>query len=204
MFSGIVKGTGRILEQSDAGGDRRIVIGFAGVLDEPPAVGASVAVNGACVTATAAAQECFEADLSQETLSVTTFPSLRPGARVNLEPSLKLGDPLDGHLVSGHVDGVGRVTDVRPVARSLRLAIELPADLARYAARKGSLAVDGVSLTVNDVAGRVVEVNIVPHTLETTIIAEYRPGTAVNIEVDMLARYVERLASRPAESSRPT
>src|SRR5690606_11801620 len=110
-------------------------------------------------------------------------------------PSLALGDPLDGHLVSGHVDGVGRVVAVEASARSLVLAIDVPPELARYVARKGSIAIDGVSLTVNDVAGDRFSVNIVPHTRDATIIAHYRPGTPVNIEIDMLARYVERMLS---------
>lgn len=202
MFSGIVRGTGRVLEIVERGGDRHVVIGFAGVPMAAPAVGASVAVNGVCLTATASAPERFEADVSRETLAVTTFASLGAGARVNLEPSLKVGDALDGHLVSGHVDAVGRVAAVRAAGRSLQVAIELPPALARYVARKGSVAVDGVSLTVNDVTDSVFEVNIVPHTRDTTIIGDYREGTAVNLEVDMLARYVERMLAETAGGGR--
>lgn len=194
VFSGIVTGVGRIAELSDSGGDLRLAVDYAGVALEPPRIGASVAVNGVCLTATASAPDRFEADVSSETLSATNFAAYSVGSRVNLEGPLRLGDPLDGHLVTGHVDGVGRVSDVQDSARSRVLKIELPAALARYVARKGSVTVDGVSLTVNAVAERHFEVNIVPHTLDMTIIPDYRPGTTVNIEIDILARYVERLA----------
>jgi riboflavin synthase len=193
VFSGIVRGVGRIAEQVDAGGDRRLVIDYAGVPMRPPAIGASVAVNGVCLTATSSTAERFAVDVSGETLAVTAFRDYGVGTRVNLEPALALGDPVDGHLVSGHVDGVGRVTALGRAARSVTLTIELPAELARYVARKGSIAVDGASLTVNAVAGNAFDVNIVPHTLGMTIIPEYRQGTAVNIEIDIVARYVERL-----------
>ncbi|WP_428099967.1 riboflavin synthase [Candidatus Rariloculus sp.] len=193
MFSGIVRSVGRLLERTDAGGDARLSIGYEaaelGVL-EP---GSSIAINGACLTATASRPDHFEADVSTQTLSATTFATLTVGSRLNLEPSLRVGDPVDGHLVSGHVDGVGRVVEIRPAARSTFIAIELPAELSRYVARKGSIAVDGVSLTVNAVSGRRFEVNIVPYTSESTVISGYEPGTAVNIEIDMIARYLERL-----------
>lgn len=204
MFSGIVKGTGRVLECVDMGGDRRVVIGFDGVPMAPPEIGASIAVNGVCLTAAAVDRHRFTADISRETVAVTTLGALEPDARVNLEPSLRLGDPLDGHIVSGHVDGVGRVVTVEPAARSLVFGIELPAGLAHYVARKGSIAVDGVSLTVNSIDGDRFDVNIVPHTRDTTIIADWREGTAVNIEIDMLARYVERIlsAEQRSEASR--
>src|SRR5690606_7050945 len=156
-------------------------------------IGASIAVNGACLTAIELGADRFAADVSAATLAVTTLGRLEAGARVNLEPSLKLGDPLDGHLVLGHVDGVGRVTAVRSDGRSRVIEIEVPPGLERYVARKGSIAVDGVSLTVNAVDGRRFEVNVVPHTAAVTIIGEYAPGTAVNIEADLLARYVARL-----------
>jgi riboflavin synthase len=148
------------------------------------------------VTVTAAG---FSADVSAETLAATTLGRLRLGARVNLEPPLRAGDPLDGHLVTGHVDGVGEVVAVTPAGRSKRVVIAVPSVLARYVATKGSVAVDGVSLTVNAVRGAEFEVNIIPHTLAQTVIAEYERGTAVNIEVDMLARYLERLLAGPAE-----
>lgn len=196
MFSGIVRTTGRVIEWTDLGGDARLAIGYG--TDELGAIapGASIAVNGACLTATACGPGRFEADVSKETLAVTTLGALEVGSPVNLEPSLRVGDPMDGHYVSGHIDGVGRVVEIGPAARSTFLAIELPGTLSRYVARKGSIAVDGVSLTVNAVSGRRFEVNIVPHTREATVISGYAPDTPVNIEVDIVARYVERLGGR--------
>lgn len=196
MFSGIVRTTGRVIERTDMGGDARLAIGFG--TDELGAIapGASIAVNGACLTATACGPGRFEADVSKATLAVTTLGTLEVGSPVNLEPSLRIGDPMDGHYVSGHIDGVGRVVEIGPAARSTFLAIELPGTLNRYVARKGSIAVDGVSLTVNAVRGRRFEVNIVPHTREATVISGYAPDTPVNIEVDIVARYVERLGGR--------
>ena len=195
MFTGIIRGVGRIAECSDVGGDRRIAIDLSGIELPALAVGDSVAVNGVCLTATSCSAERFCADVSVETLRVTTLGSLDVGARVNLEPALRVGDALDGHFVMGHVDGIGRVLEIAPAARSQRLRLELPASLAPYVARKGSIAVDGVSLTVNAVSGNQFEVNIVPHTSEMTVISGYRVGTAVNIEIDMIARYLERLAT---------
>lgn len=157
------------------------------------AIGDSIAVNGVCLTATRFGQGSFFADLSGETLARSTFGGLRVGDPVNLEPALRVGDALGGHLVSGHVDGLARVTARRRQARSEIFEFELPAGLTRYVAPKGSISVDGVSLTVNGVKGRRFDVNIVPHTLEETIIGGYRAGTEVNIEVDQLARYLEAL-----------
>jgi riboflavin synthase len=193
MFAGIIKGVGRVAAVEERGGDRRIVIDTRDVALGVIEPGASIAMNGVCLTATESDQESFAADVSGATLSATTLGVLAAGSPVNLEPSLRLGEPLDGHLVSGHVDGVGRVVEVRSDARSTILAIELPAGLARFVARKGSVAVDGVSLTVNAVDGARFEVNVIPATLERTIIGSYRAGSAVNIEVDIIARYLDRL-----------
>lgn len=201
MFSGIVKGTGRILGETDLGADRRLEIEFDPARIAQPATGASIAVNGTCLTATRSGPDRFEADVSAETLAATTLGRLGAGRRVNLEPSLRLGDPMDGHWVSGHVDGVGHVVGLRDSGRSLTLEIELPAALGRYIARKGSVAVDGVSLTVNAVAGARFEVNVVPHTREVTVIADYRFGTQVNLEVDIVARYLERLMGERDDAS---
>jgi len=195
MFTGIVRGVGTIAQCSDVGGDRQLVIDL-GALELPAlAIGDSVAVNGVCLTVTACETGRFSADVSVETLNVTTLGDCGAGARVNLEPSLRVGDSLDGHFLAGHVDGVGHVRGLMRAARSHRLEVELPAALAHYVARKGSIAVDGVSLTVNAVSGNVFEVNIVPHTSEMTVISGYRVGTAVNIEIDIIARYLERLAT---------
>lgn len=195
-----MKGVGRVATRTDSGGDRRFSIELGTAAIPPLAVGGSIAVNGVCLTAVAVTPQGFTADVSAETLAVTTFDSLRPGSRVNLEPPLKAGDPLDGHLVTGHVDGVGKVVEIVPVGGSQRLVIGVPAALSRYIAAKGSVAVDGVSLTVNAVRGAELEVNVIPHTQAVTVIGEYRAGTAVNIEVDMLARYLERLVQAGAES----
>jgi riboflavin synthase len=193
VFSGIVRGVGRILEIDEQGGDRRVVIGYAGVDLPRFGIGASIAVNGVCVTATAVGDERFEADLSAATLAVTALRDYSTGTRLNLEPSLRVGDTLDGHLVSGHVDGVGRVAGLAPAARSTTVTVELPPGLERFVAPKGSIAVDGVSLTVNRAEAGRFEVNVIPHTRDCTIIGAYEIGTAVNIEVDMLARYVARM-----------
>ncbi len=200
MFTGIIRGVGSIAESRDVGGDRQLAIDL-GELELPAlAVGDSIAVNGACLTVTSFGAGRFSADVSVETLQVTTLGSLDVGAGVNLEPALRVGDALDGHFVMGHVDGVGRVRSLTPAARSQRLEFEMPGALAPYVARKGSIAVDGVSLTVNAVSGNVFEVNIVPHTTEMTIISAYTVGTAVNIEIDMIARYLERLASADGDA----
>ena len=200
MFGGIVKGVGRILEQTEAAADRRLTIGLQGTPLSRLELGGSVAVNGVCLTVTNRGQDRITVDVSAETLSVTTFGRLAVGARVNLEAPIRFCDPLDGHLVTGHVDGIGQVVELSPAGRSMLLSIELPAGLSRYVARKGSVAIDGVSLTVNAVRERRFDVNIIPHTREVTIIDEYRPGTAVNIEVDIIARYLERLGA-PDEGS---
>jgi len=199
VFSGLVKGIGRVAKRTDSGSDRRFVIELGSAAIAPLGVGGSIAVNGVCLTAVAVTPQSFTADVSAATLAVTTFGALVPGARVNLEPPLKAGEPLDGHLVTGHVDGVGNVVEIAPAGGSQRLVIGVPAALSRYIASKGSVAVDGVSLTVNAVRGAEFEVNVIPHTQAVTVIGEYRDGTAVNIEVDLLARYLERLVQTDAE-----
>jgi len=199
VFSGLVRGVGRVESRTNASGDVRLMIERGSAAAAPLAVGGSIAVNGVCLTAVATAGNTFTADVSAATLAVTTLGKLAVGARVNLEPPLKAGDPLDGHIVTGHVDGVGEVVAVEPAGRSTRLVIAVPAALSRYIAAKGSVAVDGVSLTVNAVDGAEFEVNIIPHTQAVTVIGEYARGTAVNIEVDMLARYLERLVRTDAD-----
>jgi riboflavin synthase len=193
MFTGIVNLIGRISEVAQTDGDIRLRIAAPGI--DPAALepGASIAVNGACLTVTNPGPEEFSADVSRETLDLTTLGGLDAGARVNLEPAMTLNGALGGHLVSGHVDGVGNLVSLEPDARSVRMEFEIPDALARYVAVKGSVAIDGTSLTVNEVSGSVFTVNIVPHTLERTIMGKYSPGSRVNIEVDMIARYLERL-----------
>ena len=193
MFSGIVKGTGRVLASVDLGADRRLSIDTRDVDLPSLETGCSIAVNGVCLTAVDCADGQFAADVSRETLSATTLGELSSGDPVNLEGALRLIDTVDGHLVTGHVDGIGRVVGVEPDARSTGLRITVDGSLMRYIARKGSVAVDGVSLTVNAVDEDAFEVNIVPYTSEVTVISGYRTGRAVNIEVDIVARYLERL-----------
>ncbi len=198
MFSGLVKGIGRVAARTEQGGDRRFVIELGTAAIPPLAIGGSIAVNGVCLTAVTATATTFTADVSEATLAVTTFGRLVPGSRVNLEPPLKAGDPLDGHLVTGHVDGVGEVVKLESLGGSKRLVVKVPDALKRYIATKGSIAVDGVSLTVNGVADAEFEVNIIPHTQNVTVIGEYARGSAVNIEVDLLARYLERFVQTDA------
>jgi riboflavin synthase len=193
MFTGIIQSVGTVRRLEPRGGDMRLGIATGKLPMAGVALGDSIAVNGVCLTAVALGPDEFSADCSRETLSLTTLGDLVPGSPVNLEKALTLSTPLGGHLVSGHVDGVGRVLERREDARSWRLRIEAPAELARYIAHKGSICVDGVSLTVNAVDGPCFDLNIVPHTLEETVIVHYQPGTRVNLEVDLIARYLERL-----------
>lgn len=193
MFTGIIQAVGEVRRLEPRGGDQRLYIA-PGKLDMAGvAIGDSIAVNGACLTTVELDGSVFAADVSRETLSLTTLGDLGPGRAVNLEKALTLATPLGGHLVSGHVDGVGTVRERREEARAWRLRIAAPGELARYIAPKGSICVDGTSLTVNRVDGAEFELMIVPHTLQETITAEYRVGTRVNLEVDLIARYLERL-----------
>lgn len=193
MFTGIVQGVGRIRGIEPRGGDATYWIETGDVPLSELEIGASIAVNGACLTATRLEAHAFAADLSRETLSLTTLGGLGAGARVNIEKALVAGQPLGGHYVTGHVDGVGHVVSRYDDARSVRVEFEVPEALARYVARKGSVCVDGVSLTVNGVGGRRFDVNLVPHTLTVTTLGDLAPGRAVNLEVDIIARYLERM-----------
>lgn len=193
MFTGIVQDIGRIVAREPRGGDVRLRIAVDRLPLETLRAGDSIAVSGVCLTVVAHDAGGFSADVSNETLSLTTLGGLQEGSRVNLEPALRLGDPLGGHLVSGHVDGIGRLIALGQDARSWRMRFETPPTLARYIARKGSVAIDGVSLTVNEVEGCEFGVNIIPHTFEVTTFGGFAPGHPVNLEVDQVARYVERL-----------
>ena len=184
MFTGIVQDVGRVVSREARGGDTRLVIAFDRLDPSGIVVGDSICVQGCCLTAVELRDRTFAADVSRETLSLTTLGDLIPGSPVNLEPSLKAGDPLGGHLVSGHVDGVGKVTATSGDARSTRIEIAVPAALARYVARKGSVAIDGVSLTVNEVQGATFGINLIPHTQAVTTLGALRAGTRVNVEVD--------------------
>jgi riboflavin synthase len=195
MFTGIVQATGSVARTEPRGGDLRLVIAAPDFATAGIAPGDSIAVSGCCLTVVAIDNGALAFDVSTESLSLTTLGGLREGAAVNLEPALRWSDRLGGHLVSGHVDGVGSIVSIEPDARSQRWTIEAPPMLARYIAAKGSICVDGVSLTVNAVADARFEVNLIPHTAAHTSLRERRVGDRVNLEIDLLARYVERLHS---------
>jgi riboflavin synthase len=195
MFTGIIVTTGRIASCEAAGGDLRLGVEAGGLDLARVAIGDSIAVQGVCLTVVALQGTAFFADVSRETLDKTTLGGRVPGSRVNLEPALRAGDALGGHLVSGHVDGVGRLVALTGDARSWRLRFALPESLARFAAPKGSICLDGVSLTVNEVDGNEFGVNIIPHTHQATTLGELRVGDGVNVEIDVIARYVARLLS---------
>ncbi len=193
MFTGIIEAVGEIATLEAKGTDLRVRV-RTGKLDlSDVAPGDSIAVSGVCLTVVGLPGDGFWADVSGETLARTLFADLRVGSRVNLEKALLPTTRLGGHLVSGHVDGVGEVVERRGDGRSERIRVRAPAELAKYIAEKGSICVDGVSLTVNAVEGALFDLNIVPHTLTETTIDEYRPGRKVNLEVDIIARYLERL-----------
>jgi len=194
MFTGIVTAVGRIRAVKPAAGGRRIAIDAGKLALGDVTVGDSIAVNGVCLTVVAKKAGGFESDVSPETLDCTT--GLEKGGRVNLEKALRLADRIGGHFVSGHVDGVGTVTRVRRVGANRVITVKAPARLARYIARKGSVTVNGVSLTVNDVKGAGFAVNLIPHTLAATNLGGLGVRGKVNLEVDMLARYIERLGRR--------
>jgi len=199
MFTGIIKAKGAITAMQKQAGDMHLTVSSAGLPWSDYEVGESIAVNGVCLTATALHDNGFETDVSVETLDVTALGRLSTGSPVNLEPAISLGERLGGHLVSGHVDCVGEVISQHADARSIRLAIEIPSQYAHYVAKKGSVCVDGVSLTINEVSGNTFELNIIPHTADVTIIDSYAVGTIVNVEVDLLARYLERLISKDGD-----
>jgi len=193
MFTGIIKATGKIALLERRGGDVRMRVESQALPWAEYELGESIAVNGVCLTAVVLNETGFDTDVSVETLDVTALGQLTVGARVNLEPALCLRDRLGGHLVSGHIDCKGSVGAMTSDARSTRVSIDIPEEYARYVAKKGSVCVDGVSLTINEVSGSRFESNIIPHTASHTIIGDYAVGTVVNIEVDLLARYLERL-----------
>ncbi|MGC1410559.1 MAG: riboflavin synthase [Acetobacteraceae bacterium] len=196
MFTGIVTALGTVRDIAPLGGsaDMRLMITAPWPDTASIPIGASIGCSGCCLTAVEIGPDWFSADASAETLARSTLGRWRPGTRVNLERSLRLGDELGGHLVSGHVDGVGEVVSAAPEHGSTRIVFRVPTGLARFIAAKGSIAVDGVSLTVNEVANDAFGVNIIPHTAAVTSFGSLRPGDAVNLEIDMLARYVARLA----------
>jgi riboflavin synthase len=198
MFTGIVLATGHVTAISERGGDLELGIDAADLDSARLNLGDSVSVQGVCLTVTRKHGACFFADVSRETMAKTTLGNLKVGSKANLEPSLRAGDALGGHMVSGHVDGVAELVHAAEDARSRRLQFELAAPLMRFVAPKGSICIDGVSLTVNNVESTRFDVNIIPHTLEVTTLGALKIGDAVNIEIDVIARYVERLLSTSA------
>lgn len=193
MFTGIIQAVGRVASSTPTAAGRRFVFDTGAMAGRSSRLGDSIAVNGACLTVVGQGPANFAADVSPETLRVTTLGALGTGSPVNLEPALTLNDPLGGHLVTGHVDGIASVADIRTEGEVTVMRFRLPAGLARYVAHKGSICLDGVSLTVNAVDDSCAQVTLIPHTLKQTIMQNYRIGTPVNVEIDLVARYVERL-----------
>ena len=199
MFTGIIQAIGKVERQQPSGGDLRLGIDCGDLDLSRTRIGDSIAVNGACLTAVELTGQSFVADVSQETLQRTSLGQLELGSPVNLETALTLDTALGGHLVSGHVDGLATLVELEVDARSLRYRVSVDAELQHYIAVKGSVTLDGTSLTVNGVEGNQFDVNIVPHTQQKTIFQYYQPGTRVNIEVDIIARYLERLLQGRAD-----
>ncbi|CAI8159546.1 MAG: Riboflavin synthase [Cellvibrionales bacterium UBA7375] len=195
MFTGIISAIGKIAELEHRQGDVRISIHAPELGFEDVRLGDSIACNGVCLTAVELIDQGFIADVSVETLSLTTIEHWKVDTRINLEKAMQASDRFGGHIVSGHVDGIGEVMSLHEDARSWRFTIKAPANLAKYIAQKGSITVDGTSLTVNAVNGSEFELNIVPHTMIHTVISDYQAGSKVNLEVDLIARYLERLTA---------
>ncbi len=194
LFTGLIQALGKVTSVQEIDGDKHFIFSSKALDFDRVELGDSIAVNGVCLTVKQLDEDSFGADVSVETLNCTTLGSLNEGSAVNFEKSLTPDAMLGGHLVSGHVDGVGKVLSIDKEARSWRFSIAAPEEFARYIAQKGSICVDGTSLTVNSVNNEVFELNIIPHTFENTLFSEYKVGTEVNLEVDIIARYLERLS----------
>ena len=202
MFTGIIQAVGTVAALEPRGGDVRLRIATGKLPLEEVQIGDSIATSGVCLTVTSLPGDGFWADVSNETLSLTTLGKLAQGSRVNLEKSLTPNASLGGHIVSGHVDGHGEIVSLGEDGRSWRVVVRAPDDLAKYIAHKGSICIDGTSLTVNAVDGATFDLNIIPQTMDETVFGDYRPGTQVNLEVDVIARYLERLLQGEA-AARP-
>jgi len=196
MFTGVIKSIGTVKEIHSQGGDSRITFFAEGIEWDNFKVGESIAVNGVCLTVIEIHKNGFDADVSMETMQVSTFASLQKGSRVNIEPSLAIGERMGGHFVTGHVDCIGKIHANKAQARSMRLEVELPSEFKRFVAPKGSICIDGVSFTINSITGSIFCVNVIPHTAKATIIGDCKIGDKVNIELDIMARYTERLLDR--------
>ncbi len=200
MFTGIIQSVGNIVTIKSSKMDSRLKVNVGNMLFDDVEMGESISINGACMTVVAFDQSSFSVDVSRESLALTTLGGLKAGSAVNLERAMQLSDRLGGHLVSGHIDGLGKITQRVTEGRSTRFSIRVPEALAKYIAHKGSVCVDGVSLTVNHVNGDEFSLQIIPHTLQETIFSDYAVGHKVNIEVDIIARYLERLILKSEES----
>ncbi|MGV8960508.1 MAG: riboflavin synthase [Stenotrophomonas sp.] len=198
MFTGIIEGVGRLAARAAIGGDVRFTFQVGSLPFDDVRLGESIAVNGVCLTVIAFDGHSFQADASTETLGLTTLGQLAEGAMINLERAMRPTDRLGGHLVSGHVDGIGQVVSIHEDARALRWRFSAPAQLLKYIAKKGSICVDGVSLTVNEADDSGFEVALIPHTVANTAFSTAAVGSAVNLEIDLVARYVERLLGQGA------
>lgn len=200
MFTGIIEGLGRIKNIEPVSGDMRLHVDVGSLDMQDVQLGDSIAVNGVCLTAIEFDNKHFVADVSNETIALTSLKDLAIGSEVNLEKALLPTTRLGGHLVSGHVDGLGEVISIKEASRSIELIIRAPEELKHYIAMKGSICIDGTSLTVNKITNKDFEINIVPHTQQQTIIKNYKPGTKVNLEVDLIARYLERLLMKRGDN----
>ena len=200
MFTGIIEAVGHIQNIEPVGGDMRLHVGVGSLDMDDVQLGDSIAVNGVCLTAIEFDKESFVADVSNETITLTSLKDLAAGSEINLEKALLPTTRLGGHLVSGHVDGLGEVVSIKEESRSIQIIIRSPEELKHYIAMKGSICIDGTSLTVNKITNTDFEINIVPHTQQQTIIKNYKPGTMVNLEVDLIARYLERLLLKDESS----
>ena len=193
MFTGIIQAIGNISKIDSNGPDSRIVFKVGKMKLDDVKIGDSISVNGVCLSITEKTKDSFSSDLSSETLSLTTFIEMRANSKVNLEKAMNFSSRVNGHLIAGHVDGVGVIKEMKNDGRSILMLIEFPEELEKYISKKGSIAVDGVSLTINGTKENTFSINIIPHTLSGSIISEYNIGTKVNIEVDLIARYLEKL-----------
>ncbi|MFT5710297.1 MAG: riboflavin synthase [Halioglobus sp.] len=193
MFTGIIQAVGEVAAMQNRGGDLRLRVNTGKLSLDDVSLGDSICTNGVCLTVIELPGDGYWADVSVETLNFTTLGKLESGSRLNLEKALTATDRLGGHIVSGHVDGVGEVVSLEEDARSIRFVMRAPDALAKYIAHKGSICIDGTSLTVNTVSGAEFEINIIPQTMAETVFGQYRPGSKVNLEVDVIARYLERL-----------
>ena len=202
MFTGIIEGLGTLTAIRSLGQGARLTL-ESGINLTDTAIGDSIAVNGTCLTAVAISGNRFEVDVSPETLRFTTLGSAKVGDRVNLERALRLSDRLDGHLVSGHIDGIGSLRQRKPIGNAILITISVPRQLTRYMIHKGSVAVDGVSLTINNLGPESFEISIIPHTAGLTTVGFKQPGSQVNIETDLIGKYIERFTTTPGNLKVP-